>query len=547
MKIKNIYTVTTLLLALVLGANTIFAQEPTPVQPSGAGTSGDPYLVASLENLYWITQNSSSWDKYFKQTADIDASSSSGWASGAGFSPIGNSTIAFSGTYDGDGHFISGIYISTSAIIVAFFGNLTGTVTNLGLIDVSITATVWNIGNYAGGLVGVNNGTISYCYTTGVVSGQYRTGGLVGYNQGGTINNCFSRCNLNTGTYNGGLVGSHLSGQPITKCYSTGAVSGNYSGGLIAFTQGTATDCYWDIETSGQTTSAGGTGKTTAEMKTQSTFTDWDFTDIWVMDEGYNDGYPYLRAFYGVPVVTTQAVTAITQTSATGNGTITSTGDSDVTAHGVCWSTSENPTPTIAGSHTDDGAGSVGGFTSSMTGLTLGTTYYVRAYATNSQGTGYGSQVSFETVGVAPSIQATNIVFSAVYSDRMTVGCTNGDGSKRVVFGKQASIGTTSPVDGTTYTASTTFGSGTQIGSTGWYCVYSGSGSSVKVVGLSENTAYIFQVFEYNGSGGSELYLTSTATDNPKSQSTNSTPPPLPIQNYALAFDGSNDYVNCER
>ncbi len=94
------------------------------------------------------------------------------------------------------------------------------------------------------------------------------------------------------------------------------------------------------------------------------------------------------------PVVTTSTVTAITQTTATCGGNVTSDGGAAVTARGVCWSTS--PTPTIADSKTTDGTGT-GGFTSSITGLTENTAYYVRAYATNSSGTGYGSAIPFTT------------------------------------------------------------------------------------------------------------------------------------------------------
>ncbi len=95
-----------------------------------------------------------------------------------------------------------------------------------------------------------------------------------------------------------------------------------------------------------------------------------------------------------VPVLTTADVTAITQTTAQSGGTITSDGGAAVTVRGVCWST--GPSPTIADSKTTDGTGT-GSFTSSLTGLTAGTPYYVRAYATNSAGTGYGSSEPFTT------------------------------------------------------------------------------------------------------------------------------------------------------
>lgn len=101
------------------------------------------------------------------------------------------------------------------------------------------------------------------------------------------------------------------------------------------------------------------------------------------------------------PTVTTQAVTNVGTSSATGNGNITDLGIPNPTAHGVCWSTSANPT--IANSKVDRGAASAtGAFTAAITGLAEGTTYHVRAFATNTSGTSYGEDVSF-TTGVSPS------------------------------------------------------------------------------------------------------------------------------------------------
>src|SRR5690606_17685960 len=95
------------------------------------------------------------------------------------------------------------------------------------------------------------------------------------------------------------------------------------------------------------------------------------------------------------PVVTTAAISAISQTSAESGGNITDDGGSSVVVKGVCWNTT--PDPTTSNSKTDEGS-DIGNFSSSMTGLTPGTTYYVKAYATNSTGTGYGNQVTFTTL-----------------------------------------------------------------------------------------------------------------------------------------------------
>ena len=96
----------------------------------------------------------------------------------------------------------------------------------------------------------------------------------------------------------------------------------------------------------------------------------------------------------GIPVVTTAEVTDVTATTATCGGTVTDDGGLDITARGVCWSTSHNPT--LSNNHTSDGTGT-GNFSSTLTGLTPNTTYFVRAYATNSYVTVYGNQRSFTT------------------------------------------------------------------------------------------------------------------------------------------------------
>jgi hypothetical protein len=156
---------------------------------------------------------------------------------------------------------------------------------------------------YVGGLVGFNDGSISNCYSTGAVSGSsdsYYVAGLVGYNYG-SISNCYSSGAVSGSSnsyYVGGLVG--LNDGSISYCYSTGAVSGfQYVGGLVGFNGGSVSSSFWDTQTSGQTTSDGGEGKTTVEMKTLSTFTSagWDFVEVWGI--GNDQTYPYLKPLTG--------------------------------------------------------------------------------------------------------------------------------------------------------------------------------------------------------------------------------------------------------
>jgi len=145
------------------------------------------------------------------------------------------------------------------------------------------TGSVNGTGSYFGGLVGLNGATISGCYATGSVNGTGSYfGGLVGYNHTGTVSGCYVTGSVTgTGDYVGGLCGYNNTGT-ISECYSTGVVTGSNGGGLVGqSSSGVIKNSFWDIQTSGRTTSAGGTGKTIAKMKDIDTFLSvgWDFVD----------------------------------------------------------------------------------------------------------------------------------------------------------------------------------------------------------------------------------------------------------------------------
>ena len=203
----------------------------------GDGTSGTPYL---LTDVYGLQGVSGFLDSNFTLANNIDASGTSGWNSGAGFVPIGQST-AYSGTFDGAGHTISGLTINDSTdTYVGLFGQNSGTILNLGLVGDSVAGTA-----FIGGLAGENTGTITSSYATGNVSGGdgvsvglVSIGGLVGYNYFGGITSSYTTGSVSGGAYAevGGLVG--YDGSRTLDSYATGNVSAEdtayaYVGGLV--------------------------------------------------------------------------------------------------------------------------------------------------------------------------------------------------------------------------------------------------------------------------------------------------------------------------
>ena len=167
-----------------------------------------------------------------------------------------------------------------------------GTITNCSSsANVSSLATGGEVA--VGGLVGENRGGIGRCYSTGTVSGRYSVGGLVGFNGWGVVSDCYSHSTVKANQLGiGGLVG--YNGAIVNNCYAAGGVTGSSDvGGLVGRNSGAVTGCFWDIEASGQKTSAGGTGEMTAGMKQKTTFADWDFIEVWDIAE--NQTYPFLK------------------------------------------------------------------------------------------------------------------------------------------------------------------------------------------------------------------------------------------------------------
>jgi len=238
--------------------------------------------------------------KYFEQTADIDLggndASGNYYNSGNGWVPIGTSSNGFSGYYDGKGFEITGLFINRSGTDdVGLFGYGTqDTLVNMVLIDVDVTGQ-----DKTGALIGRNTNTVKIpnSYATGKVTGATSVGGLVGQiDTGALIDSSFSSTSVTGTTNTGGVIGFSTNGVTATHNYSVGAVLGSSNvGGFVGSATGsnTYTNSYWNTETSGQASSALGTGLSTAQMKAQSNFSGWDFTNTWGIIEGFS--FPYLQ------------------------------------------------------------------------------------------------------------------------------------------------------------------------------------------------------------------------------------------------------------
>jgi hypothetical protein len=349
-------------LPILLFALSTFLFFSSPAQAKyggGSGASEDPYLIKTTEQMNAIGANPADWDKYFKLIQDIDLSDFTGMT----FNIIGQwvewgslNNKPFAGVFDGNGKTISNFsYTSANRDGIGIFAYVKGRIQNLQLVNPKIVANGWNVGSlagyleegrivncyvrnadisggmYVGGLVGTSDGLISSCSTSGQVFGDVFVGGLTGLLGDNLVANCYSTAavagNQNIGglvgitdnefstisdsyatgavsgnTYVGGLAGMLMRGA-AARCYSAGKVSGiQYVGGFVGYIGVLATvwNCFWDTETSGQPTSADGTGKTTIEMQTASTFSNsgWDFYNIWTICEGMN--YPVL--LWQIPV-----------------------------------------------------------------------------------------------------------------------------------------------------------------------------------------------------------------------------------------------------
>jgi len=195
----------------------------------GSGTSSDPYLISTVEDLNNVRNY---LDSNFVQTEDLDLSGFSSW------SPIGYDisygNYAFTGTYDGNNHTISNLtFNNDSRSGIGLFARLDGAfISNLNFVSVNVTGYSW-VGSVAGWC---KLSTIENCSSSGVFTGDLEVGGITGQSADSDIVNCHSVSNVTGNITIGGLIGVSDNGH-ILKCSSSGTVTGInnslYSGGLV--------------------------------------------------------------------------------------------------------------------------------------------------------------------------------------------------------------------------------------------------------------------------------------------------------------------------
>ena len=230
------------------------AEAISPAKPDvGEGTEASPYEIDSAQELYWFAalvdgtltdgtaQNVAAWAKL---TANItvntgvlkeDGTLVSNTSGFVDWTPIATKSKSYSGTFDGQGFTISGLYYEyNDDDAVGLFGALSsdGKIKNVTIAD-----SYFHEEYYVGGICGYSSGEITNCHNYGLLRGYNSIGGICGFNLG-TISDCHNAGNVDDASYNlGGICGT--SGGDITNCYNTGALSASYSaGGILGYRDG---------------------------------------------------------------------------------------------------------------------------------------------------------------------------------------------------------------------------------------------------------------------------------------------------------------------
>jgi len=222
----------------------------------GSGTASDPYQMSTHEDFIEMAMVINSGVNHFR-TANYKLMNNIYTNSGMQWIPIGTEGFPFNGKFDGNGHTISGLYISNSNNDVGMFSYIdtNGIVENLGLLNADIKG-----GSWVGAIAGDNGGIIQNCYAKGDVNGVNSVGGLAGFNTGSIINS-FITGNVTGNNQVGGLVARNVG--DIINSYIIGIVSGGSGriGGMAGFNSGNIQKCFFSGTITGGLSVGGITGE----------------------------------------------------------------------------------------------------------------------------------------------------------------------------------------------------------------------------------------------------------------------------------------------
>ncbi len=405
----------------------------------GAGTTATcASAILGTPSFFATAINTTSVTETFNSVTNADAAS---WDAGFGYAPAATAgiTTAPSGmTNRSSASTFMGGHDTNAA--VASFSTANVTLTTAGRIItgvVEIKALVATTPSFSAGTGTYNNDqsiTISgdagdtFCYTTDGSTPAATTPGTcsTGSTYSSPVSITATATTLKAIATKAGT--SNSAQQSATYTLTVGAITSSPGAGTYTSTQSvtlsiaTTTSAVAHYTTDGSAVSCSSTTYSVAfNVSSTTTVKAIGCKTNYNSDTAISDLYTMNIA----PTVTTQAAGSVEATTATGNGNITSIGSAAVTAWGVCYKIS-SPCTTADGTAAGSGAGGVGAFTASMTSLSSGTTYYIKAYAINSADTGYGSEVQILTKPAAPTgVAATD----GTYTDKVTITWTKSTGA----------------------------------------------------------------------------------------------------------------------
>ena len=283
---------------------------------------------------------------------------------------------------------VSGVGVGVGGLIGA---NTTGKVENC-FSETNVQSNRSNVG----GLIGSNyfGSEIRHCYSKGNVNNSgtgeasINTGGLVGINFDSKISNSYTTSNVSsTAPKTGGFAGANIqqdASSIIEYCYSAGSLTGTTElGGFISTNEHVVNACLWDVESSGEDSSAAGSGANTASMKADSIYiaNNWDLQGIWGIDNSINNSYPYLFWQTQTPRVRIDSCCQKSLTSFEVYYTIPYLGNSETVEHGVCWDTKPEPKRTLNSKIEMGTTDTTRSYMVTVQELDKNKMYYIRAFA----------------------------------------------------------------------------------------------------------------------------------------------------------------------